>query len=269
MKPANGLFDLQYNTGLEELIMPEYGRNVQQLVRHAQTIKDHQYRQAFCEQIVDLIQQLYPQSKNIDDYREKLWKHLFHIAKYNLEAYTPSGEVPRPEDAKKKPERVPYPLQDTRFRHYGNNVQVLIRRALEMEPGAIKDGFVQAIGSYMKLAYKTWNKEHFVSDEIIKNDLAILSANKLSLEDASSIDNLANANKNRGNSANKNMGTNDRERRPNNNNPNNRTNNNNNSSNNNKNRPNNPNQNPNKSNNPNNKNNNNSNNSNNNNNRKK
>ncbi|MEY4933718.1 MAG: hypothetical protein RIS64_77 [Bacteroidota bacterium] len=259
MKPANGLFDLQYNTGLEELIMPEYGRNVQQLVRHAQTIKDHQYRQAFCEQIVDLIQQLYPQSKNIDDYREKLWKHLFHIAKYNLEAYTPSGEVPRPEDAKKKPERVPYPLQDTRFRHYGNNVQVLIRRALEMEPGAIKDGFVQAIGSYMKLAYKTWNKEHFVSDEIIKNDLAILSANKLSLEETSSIDNLANANKNRGNSANKNSNSNDRDRdrdrdrRPNNNNSNSRTSSSNNS--NSKNRPNHPSQNPNKNSNPNHKNN--------------
>jgi hypothetical protein len=259
LKPANGLFDLQYNTGLEELIMPEYGRNVQQLVRHAQTIKDHQYRQAFCEQIVDLIQQLYPQSKNIDDYREKLWKHLFHIAKYNLEAYTPSGEVPRPEDAKKKPERVPYPLQDTRFRHYGNNVQVLIRRALEMEPGAIKDGFVQAIGSYMKLAYKTWNKEHFVSDEIIKNDLAILSANKLSLEETSSIDNLANANKNRGNSANKNSNSNDRDRdrdrdrRPNNNNSNSRTSSSNNS--NSKNRPNHPSQNPNKNSNPNHKNN--------------
>jgi hypothetical protein len=259
LKPANGLFDLQYNTGLEELIMPEYGRNVQQLVRHAQTIKDHQYRQAFCEQIVDLIQQLYPQSKNIDDYREKLWKHLFHIAKYNLEAYTPSGEVPRPEDAKKKPERVPYPLQDTRFRHYGNNVQVLIRRALEMEPGAIKDGFVQAIGSYMKLAYKTWNKEHFVSDEIIKNDLAILSANKLSLEETSSIDNLYNANKNRGNSANKNSNSNDRDRdrdrdrRPNNNNSNSRTSSSNNS--NSKNRPNHPSQNPNKNSNPNHKNN--------------
>jgi Domain of unknown function (DUF4290) len=259
LKPANGLFDLQYNTGLEELIMPEYGRNVQQLVRHAQTIKDHQYRQAFCEQIVDLIQQLYPQSKNIDDYREKLWKHLFHIAKYNLEAYTPSGEVPRPEDAKKKPERVPYPLQDTRFRHYGNNVQVLIRRALEMEPGAIKDGFVQAIGSYMKLAYKTWNKEHFVSDEIIKNDLAILSANKLSLEETSSIDNLANANKNRGNSANKNSNSNDRDRdrdrdrRPNNNNSNSRTSSSNSS--NSKNRPNHPSQNPNKNSNPNHKNN--------------
>jgi hypothetical protein len=76
--------DMAYNTQLEFLIMPEYGRNVQQLVRYAQTIEKDDYRQAFCEEIVNLIQQLYPQSKSIEDYREKLWKHLFQIAKYKL-----------------------------------------------------------------------------------------------------------------------------------------------------------------------------------------
>lgn len=189
--------DMAYNTQLEELIMPEYGRNVQQLVRYAQKIEKDEYRQAFCEEIVTLIQQLYPQSKSIEDYREKLWKHLFHIAKYKLNASTPSGEIPRPEDAKKKPERVPYPPQETRFKHYGNNVQVLIRKAMDMEPGPIKSGFVNTIGSYMKLAYRTWNREHFVSDEIIKTDLATLSKGKLSLEDDSRIDGLAMASRNR------------------------------------------------------------------------
>jgi hypothetical protein len=199
-KDKKALPDMAYNTQLEFLIMPEYGRNVQQLVRHAQKLEESAYRQQFCEQIVDLIQQLYPQSKSIEDYREKLWKHLFQIAKYDLIATTPSGQIPRPEDAKKRPDRVPYPFSDTRFKHYGNNIQRLIRRAVEMESGPIKDGFVQTIGSYMKLAYKTWNREHFVSDEIIKIDLDILSNGKLSLEENSRIDGLANASRNRGGS---------------------------------------------------------------------
>lgn len=189
---------MAYNTQQEFLIMPEYGRNVQQLVRHAQKIEEPAYRQQFCEQIVDLIQQLYPQSKSVEDYREKLWKHLFHIAKYDLEATTPSGSVPRPEDAKKRPDRVPYPFSDTRFKHYGNNIQRLIRRAVEMEEGPVKEGFVQTIGSYMKLAYKTWNREHYVNDEIIKGDLETLSGGKLTLEDNSRIDGLSNASRNRG-----------------------------------------------------------------------
>jgi Domain of unknown function (DUF4290) len=185
--------DIAYNTSQEHLIMPEYGRNVQQLVRHAQQIQDPAYRQQFCEEIIDLIQQLYPQSKNVEDYRSKLWQHLFHIAKYNLDAVTPSGIVPTPETARKKPERVPYPQQDTRFRHYGNNLHKLILRARDMDEGPIKDGFVHTIGSYMKLAYKTWNREHYVSDEVIKIDLDILSNGRLSLEENSRIDGLANS----------------------------------------------------------------------------
>ena len=189
--------DIAYNTSQEQLIMPEYGRNVQQLVRHAQQIQDPAYRQQFCEEIIDLIQQLYPQAKNVEDYRSKLWQHLFHIAKYNLDAVTPSGVVPTPETARKKPERVPYPQQDTRFRHYGNNLHKLILRARDMEDGAIKDGFVHTIGSYMKLAYKTWNREHYVSDEVIKIDLDILSNGRLSLEENSRIDGLANSTRSR------------------------------------------------------------------------
>jgi hypothetical protein len=185
--------DIAYNTSHEQLIMPEYGRNVQQLVRHAQQIPDAAYRQQFCEEIIDLIQQLYPQAKNVEDYRSKLWQHLFHIAKYNLDVVTPTGVVPTPETARKKPERVPYPQQDTRFRHYGNNLHKLILRARDMDAGPIKDGFVHTIGSYMKLAYKTWNREHYVSDEVIKNDLDILSNGRLSLDENSRIDGLANS----------------------------------------------------------------------------
>ena len=185
--------DIAYNTSQEHLIMPEYGRNVQQLVRHAQQIEDPAYRQQFCEEIIDLIQQLYPQAKNVEDYRSKLWQHLFHIAKYNLDVVTPTGVVPTPETARKKPERVPYPQQDTRFRHYGNNLHKLILRARDMEAGPIKDGFVHTIGSYMKLAYKTWNREHYVSDEVIKIDLDILSNGRLSLDENSRIDGLANS----------------------------------------------------------------------------
>ena len=159
--------NLTYNSEMPDIIMPEYGRNVQQLVDHAKTIENKAYRQAFCEEIIDLIQQLYPQSKSIEDYRSKLWQHLFQIAKYDIDVDTPTGEIPTPESARKRPETVPYPSIDTRFKHYGNNVQKMIAHAIAMPEGTVKDGFVHTIASYMKLAYRTWNREHFVSDDII------------------------------------------------------------------------------------------------------
>lgn len=189
--------NMEYNSAREELIIPEYGRNVQKLVEYVKSLEDNEYRQAFAERIVDLMQQMHPQNRNLDDYREKLWKHIFRIANYDLEVLPPSGEKPQPEDARKRPDPVGYPNSDARFRHYGNNVQTLIKKAISMEEGPKRNGFVATIGAYMKLAYKTWNKEHYVSDEVIKGDLASLSNGLLVLDDNISLDNLTNANRKR------------------------------------------------------------------------
>lgn len=192
---VDNYLNMEYNSQRELLIIPEYGRNIQRLILHGKSIEDEQEKQEFIEKVVMLMQQMHPQNRNIEDYRERLWKHVFRIADYELTVTPPSGIIPTPEDYKKKPEKIPYPATDARFRHYGNNVQQLIKKALEMEEGPKLEGFIKVIGSYMKLAYKTWNKEHYVSDEIIRNDLLTLSDNKLILPEDTSIDDLANAKK--------------------------------------------------------------------------
>ncbi len=184
--------DMEYNSEREELIIPEYGRNVQKLINHAKTIEDSKMRQAFVESVIDLMQQMHPQSRNMEDYRDKLWRHVFRIANYELEVDPPTGPRPTSADLYKKPDIIPYPEFGAKYRHYGNNVQQLIKKAIAMEDGPKKEGFVATIGSYMKLAYRTWNKEHYVSDDVIKNDLETLSGGKLSLGDEAAIENLMN-----------------------------------------------------------------------------
>lgn len=182
--------NMEYNSARELLIMPEYGRNVQKLVDYAKEVEDNRERQALVEKIIDLMMQMNPQNKNMEDYREKLWKHLFRIAEYDIQVNSPYGNPSESED-RKKPERVPYPQNDAKYRHYGHNVQRLLKEALAMEEGPKRDGFVAVIGSYMKLAYLTWNKDHYVSDEVIKADLLALSDGKLRMPDDTSITNLA------------------------------------------------------------------------------
>lgn len=182
---------MEYNSKKEELIIPEYGRNIQAMIRYARELPNRAERQAFIEEIVILMMQMHPQNRNLEDYRDKMWKHVFRIAEYNLDVMPPNGEIPRPEDSRKKPEKVPYPTKETKFRHYGHNVQRLVAKALQMEEGPKKEGFVQVIGSYMKLAYKTWNREHYVSDDIIIDDLEHLSGGKLKLLEDASLDNLS------------------------------------------------------------------------------
>ncbi len=183
--------NMQYNSSKEELVLPEYGRNVQLLVKHAKTIENRELRQAFIERVIRLMHQMNPQNRNIEEYKDKLWGHVFHIADYDIDVMPDNGIIPTRENARKRPDIVGYPHNDTKYRHYGYNVQKLVKKALDMEPGPKRTGLINAVASYMKLAYKTWNREHYVSDDIIKNDLTTLSDGGLKVEDGTYLDNLS------------------------------------------------------------------------------
>jgi hypothetical protein len=188
-------FEMEYNSAKEPLIMPEYGRNVQELIRAAKQIEDKEERQAFAEKIIGLMMQMVPQNRNIEDVREKLWKHLFRIAEYDIDVIPLDGQIPTPEPDAKKPSHPGYPVTEQRFRHYGHNVQELIRKAIAMEDGDTKEAFVEVIGNYMKMAFKTWNREHYVSDEIIIEDIKSLSNGKLELHENAELDSLTHSNR--------------------------------------------------------------------------
>ena len=185
--------DIEYNTEKPDIIYPEYGRSIQEMLLQAKAIEPRQLRQKTVEAIVSLMMQLGPGgSRNMDDYRDRLWSHAFAIANYELDVTPPPGITIRREEDKPKAEPIGYPASATRFRHYGNSIQALIKKAIEMPEGPKKEGFVEVIASYMKLAYKTWNKEHYVSDDIVKDDLEILSDGQLVLHEGhDSLDKLA------------------------------------------------------------------------------
>lgn len=184
--------EIAYNTELRPILYPEYGRAVQEMLLEARHIPDNKLRQLTVEAIVRIMMQLAPSAnRNTEDYREKLWNHVFAIAGYDLDVTPPAGVQIRPQE-KTRPPKMDYPPAATQFRHYGVGVQKLIQKAIEMPDGPKKEGFVEVIASYMKLAYKTWNREHYVSDDVVKDDLESLSKGQLILHEGhSSLDTLA------------------------------------------------------------------------------
>jgi len=185
---------MDYNTSRDFLIIPEYGRHVQGMIQYAITIEDPQVRQAFVEKVVNLVVQMNAQNKNAEDFREKVWKHVFRISHFKLDVVPPGGVAPTPEDLIKKPERVRYPQKNIHYRHYGYNVQKMVESAMALEDGPKKDAFAFVIASYMKLAYRTWNKEHFVSDDVIISDLEAISEGQLSVREDAALDQFAQQN---------------------------------------------------------------------------
>jgi hypothetical protein len=182
--------NMEYNSEKDLLILPEYGRNIQMMVQFVKTIEDKAERQAYAEKVIGLMNQMNPQNRSNEDQQAKLWKHLFQIADFDIDIDPPEGLDVSKETAMKKPEHVGYPTTDTNYRHYGHNIQELIKRAVEMPDGLKRKGFIEVIGAYMKLAYRTWNKDHFVSDDNIKSDLKALSKGKLELDSHISLDHL-------------------------------------------------------------------------------
>jgi hypothetical protein len=172
---------MEYNTEKDQLVISEYGRNVQNLINYAKEVEDKETRQKYAERIVELMYQMNPDNKNINNYRAKLWSHLLKIANYDIDVDAPEDSILSKEDVV-KPEIMGYPKGAKRYRHYGRNVLQLIDKASELEDGPKKDAFIETIARYMKLAYRTWNREHYVSDELIIEDLAKMSGGKLKLE---------------------------------------------------------------------------------------
>jgi hypothetical protein len=226
------VLSLEYNSTRDKLLFSEYGRSVQKLIAYAKTVENRDERQRIVEEIVELINQLNPQTKNVLEYKQKLWRHVYKMADYELDVDHPFGENPTEDDIRFKPSKVPYPQHEFNWRHYGYNIRVMIDKALKMEDGPVKQGFVETILSYMKLSYRTWNKEHFVSDDIIISDLSVMSGNKLSVDDDHTIqvvtkNNLPNSNvntfipqKNKNKNTNNNQKNQQNKSRPNNNNAN-------------------------------------------------
>ncbi|MEO5581589.1 MAG: DUF4290 domain-containing protein [Saprospiraceae bacterium] len=182
---------MQYNSNQEKLIFPEYGRNVQSMIRVVRNEADAKKRQAMSNAIVNLMAHLSPGLKNGVDIRPRIWKHFFAIAEYKIDVLSNEGIKYEEEEKRIKPTVIDYPPNNESFRHYGNHVRKLIEKAIQMEDGPKKSYMVSLIGSYMKMAYKTWNKDHYVSDEGIIKDLKILSKGKLNIEDETSLDVLA------------------------------------------------------------------------------
>jgi hypothetical protein len=168
---------MEYNTGRPGLIIREYGRHIQKMVEHLLTIEDRALRQKQANYIVELMGFLNPHLKTIEDYRQKLWDHLFLITDFQLDVDSPYPKPTREEMAA-RPDPIPYPRRYPKYAHLGKHLELVIDKALKEEDPAKRQGFANAIAYYMKLAYNTWHKDA-VHDDAIQQELANLTKGQL------------------------------------------------------------------------------------------
>ena len=171
-----------YNTQLKKLALPEYGRNIQQMVDYCCTIPNKDERTRCAYTIIKTMGNIFPQLRDEADYKHKLWDHLAIMSDFKLDIDYPY-EIVKEENLETKPEPVKYKLEHIKMRHYGKIIERMIERACEYPEGKEKDALIMLIANHMKKVIYLINKED-VEDAKIFKDLAFYSHGKINLDPA-------------------------------------------------------------------------------------
>jgi len=226
--------NFDYNSTRNKLILSEYGRNVQNMVKYIVALPTKEERNRYAQVVIDLMGFLNPHLRDVADFKHKLWDHLHIISDFQIDVDSPYPK-PSPEAIHLKPEPLKYPHQRIRYKHYGKTIELMIEKAKSIDDPDRKRHMVQAVANFMKMAYVQWNKDS-VTDEMILSDLYNLSGGQLKLEENINLNKVeyrapmhnTNNNQNNRGRTNNNNNQNNRGRTNNNNNNNNPRNNNNN-----------------------------------------
>lgn len=169
--------NMEYNTTRNHLVMREYGRHIQKMIEYLLTLEDKEVRQRNAYAVIELMGFLNPHLKNVEDFRHKLWDHLFLISDFRLDVESPYP-IPTRETLKARPDPLPYPKRYPKFSHLGKNLELVINKALKEDNPEKRQGFANAVAYYMKLAYNNWHKET-VHDDAIQSELTSITSGQL------------------------------------------------------------------------------------------
>lgn len=168
---------MEYNSTRTPLTIAEYGRNVQKMITHATSLKSKEERTKAVNEIIKVMGQLNPHLRDVSDFTHKLWAHLFIMSDFKLDVDSPYPK-PKPGSLRKRPDKLAYPGDDIRFKHYGKTIEMIIKKAMEMKDGEEKDALVEVVANLMKRSYLTWNRDS-VNDQVIFDHLRQLSKGEL------------------------------------------------------------------------------------------
>lgn len=169
----------EYNTQRPHIILKEYGRNVQKLVEYIRNNPSKEKRTELAYTLIELIKQLTPTVKEQPENPQRVWDDLYIIADFNLDVNNPFP-TPEREILFKKPLKVDYPQSQVRFKHYGKNIEKLVKEALKKEDPQEREDAIIYLGKLMKTFYGNWNKET-IDDSVILKDIQEMSGGALNM----------------------------------------------------------------------------------------
>jgi hypothetical protein len=153
------------------------------MVDYCVAIKDAGERKRCANTIINIMGNMFPHLRDVNDFKHILWDHLAIMSDFKLDIDYPY-EVIRKEDLYSRPPRMPYTPGRIVYKHYGKYLEGMIRKATEYPASEEKQTLIQLLANHMKKSFLTWNKE-VVDDRKIFKDLDELSRGYIRLDESS------------------------------------------------------------------------------------
>lgn len=171
---------LDYNTQRERLKLPEYGREIQSMVDYAVGLPTKEERQQCAESIIAIMDRMFPQNHDTQDYLQKLWDHLAIMSDFKLDVDYPF-DVTEAVKMGDKPAPVSYPMKSIPVRHYGYMLFEVFEKLKTMEEGVERDELIRLTANQMKRNLVQWSHGS-IDDEKVASDLARFTDGKVQLD---------------------------------------------------------------------------------------
>ena len=171
---------LDYNTQREQLVLPEYGREIQSMVDLCVGVENREERQACAETIVTIMDRMFPQNREDADYQQRLWDHLAIMSRFQLDIDWPY-DISEARKMDAKPAPIAYTNRDIPVRHYGKIIFEIFDKLKTMEPSEERDALVRLTANQMKLDLMAWSHGS-CDDEKVASDLAKYTDGQIQLD---------------------------------------------------------------------------------------
>lgn len=172
-----------YNSHREKLLLPEYGRHIQNMVHELKKIEDRDERTKQAQAVIAVMGNLNSQLRDTVDFRHKLWDHIFVLADFDLDVDSPYP-IPSFETLNYCPKKIEYPSGKITYKQYGKNIRNVINLIKTFDNEAERTIVATDISKFMKYKSFEYNQE-YPSDEVIIEDIRKFSDGVISLDNNS------------------------------------------------------------------------------------
>lgn len=152
------------------------------MVDYLSSIENREERNKQARAVISVMGNLNPLLRDTADFNHKLWDHMFIMSGFSLDVDSPYP-IPTAATLAPMPEKLKYPDKRIAIKHYGKNVENIIKSLKDETDGQSVEEVLANVARYMRAKSYEYNQEH-PNNEVIIKDIKRLSDNAIFVDEA-------------------------------------------------------------------------------------